>query len=518
MLNRILGLVGWLGFAAVVGALAIRYGAVSAKDQYATYLAYTGLVCLLAYILGQWRDIAKLFTRRQARYGTLTVVSVLVVLGILVAINYIGARQNKRWDLTANKQFSLSDQTRGVLQKLDSPLQITAFDKDENFGRFRDRLKEYEYVTKKVVVEYVDPDKKPQIAAQNQIQAYGTLLFAYKGRTQRITTDTEQDVTAAIIKVVQGEQKKIYFTQGHSERDTASAQRDGYKAIGDALGHENYTVDKLILAQTPSVPDDAAVVVVAGPRTDFQPEEIEALKKYLAKNGKLLLELDPPAKADGPAQAGLIALAHDWGIDVNNDIILDGASSNPTVAIVASYPAHAITQQLRDFTGYPLARSLTVVQGGVNGHIAQGIAETGPQSLAKADVKGILTTGKASPQIAAGDRRGPVTIAAAVSAAGQQPEKTDANAAKAETRVVVFGDSDFAANYAVGLPGNQDLFMNTIGWLTQQENLISIRPKEADDRRIALTPVQVNEVTLMSLLLIPGLVFATGVYSWWRRR
>src|SRR6266566_6547609 len=141
MLTRIIGLIGWLGFAAVLVAVGIRFG-YPAMDQYATYAAYTGLVCLLIYILGQWRDVAKLFSRRQARYGTLMGVSIVVVLGILVAINYIGARQNKRWDLTANKQFSLSDQTRGVLQKLDSPLQITAFDKDENFGRFRDRLKE----------------------------------------------------------------------------------------------------------------------------------------------------------------------------------------------------------------------------------------------------------------------------------------------------------------------------------------------------------------------------------------
>ena len=111
MVNRIIGMVFWLGVAALLAATGIRFG-YPAKDQYVSYLLYAGLVCLLIYVLGQWRDIVKMFSSRQARYGSLTGVSVLVVLGILVAINYIGARQNKRWDLTANQQFSLSDQTQ----------------------------------------------------------------------------------------------------------------------------------------------------------------------------------------------------------------------------------------------------------------------------------------------------------------------------------------------------------------------------------------------------------------------
>src|SRR5216117_4408159 len=132
MLNRILSLIGWLGTAMVFVAVAIRFG-FPAKDQYAYYLAWAGLVCVLAYTLGQWREIAKVFSRRQARYGTLAATSVLVVLGILVAINYIGARQNKRWDLTANKQFSLSGQSKTVLQKLESPLTIMVFAQENNF-------------------------------------------------------------------------------------------------------------------------------------------------------------------------------------------------------------------------------------------------------------------------------------------------------------------------------------------------------------------------------------------------
>ena len=523
MVNRIIGAIGWLGFAAVLLAVGIRFG-LPAKDQYATYAAYTGLVCLLIYILGQWRDIAKLFSRRQARYGTLTGVSVLVVLGILVAINYIGARQNKRWDLTASKEFSLSDQTRTVLQKLESPLAIMVFTQESNFQPFKDKLKEYEYLSSKVTTDYVDPDKKPSVASQNQVQAYGTILFKYKDRTERITTDTEQDITAAIIKVVSGGTKKVYFTSGHGEKDATSADRDGYKAIADSLTKENYTVDKLVLAQAGAVPDDCAVLIVAGPKTDFFPGEITALKTYLGKQGKLLLELDPPDKADSLPLTNLIALAHYWGIDVGNDMVVDVSGmgqligTDASVPVAASYPAHAITDRFKYLTAYPSARSVTPVSGGVSGHTAQGIVETSPRSWAESDIKGLLTTGKVSFDAKSGDKQGPITVAAAVSAAGTAAAGAAADAPKPETRVVVYGDSDFAANSGLGIQGNRDLFMNTVGWLSQQENLISIRPKDADDRRLTMTAAQQTNVTWLSLFIIPGLVFFTGFYSWWRRR
>src|SRR5919202_555938 len=178
MVNRILNIVGWVGTGIVIVALALKIVPPLAKyEQYARTLALIGLVCVVAYTAGQWREIATMFSRRQARYGTLTAVSVLVVLGILVAVNYIGSRQNKRWDLTANKQFSLSDQTRNVLAKLDSPMQVQVFAKEDEFPRYQDKMKEYEYASKKLSTEYIDPDKKPAVAKQHEIQQYGTIIF-----------------------------------------------------------------------------------------------------------------------------------------------------------------------------------------------------------------------------------------------------------------------------------------------------------------------------------------------------
>jgi ABC-type uncharacterized transport system involved in gliding motility auxiliary subunit len=527
MANRIFSLIGWLGLALVCAALAIRFG-MPAKDQYAYYLAWAGLVAVLVYAISQWREFAALFGRRQARYGALASVSVLVVLGILIAVNYIGAKQHKRWDLTSNKVFSLSDQSRNVLAKLDAPLHILVFAQEPDFQRYQDRLQEYTYASKQVSAEYIDPDKKPALAKQNQIQQYGTIVFEYKGRTERVTSDAEQDITNGIIKVTTGTEKKVYFTSGHGERDTTSSERDGYNAIAGALGRENYTVAKTVLAQDGKVPDDAAVVVIAGPKTDFFPPEIDALDKYLAKSGKLLLMLDPPDTPDSPPLTNLIALAHKWGMDVGNDVVVDvsgmgrliGASE--AVPVAASYPSHPITQRFTLLTAYPMARSITPVPGGVDGHIPQTVVETGPQSWAETDLNAVLT-GKPVSYNDGKDKKGPISIAAAVTATAAaepaaKPAKAGEEPPKPETRVVVVGDSDFASNSALGVQGNKDLFMNTVGWLSQQENLIAIRPKEPDDRRLTMTATQVMNMFWLSIVIIPACIFGAGIYTWSRRR
>ena len=524
MVTRIFSFIGWLGTALVLAAVGVRYF-LPARDQYATYLAWAGLVCMALYIASQWREIGGYFRTRQARYGTLAASSIFIALGILVAVNYIGKRENKRWDLTANKQFSLSDQSRNYLAKLDAPLNVHVFAQDVAFTGFRDRLKEYEYASKQVKTEYVDPDRNPAAAQQYKVEQYGTIVFEYKGRSERVTADTEQDITNAIIKVVSGQQKKVYFTDGHGEKDTASSERDGYATIVQALGRENYTTEKLVLAQKGAVPDDATVVVIAGPKNDFFPPEIDALKQYLAKNGKLLLLIDPPSRVDSPPLTSLIALAHDWGIEVGNDVVVDvsgmgqlfGASE--AVPVAASYPPHKITERFRVMTAYPLSRSAAPVEGGVNGHTAQPLVNTSDRSWAESDVQALLTSKKIALDPGK-DKPGPITLASAVSAAGADPAKPGdkPDAPKPETRVVVFGDSDFASNSVLGIEGNRDIFMNAVGWLSQQENLISVRAKEPEDRRLTLTATQQNNLTWLSVLIVPAVIFGSGVYSWWRRR
>jgi ABC-type uncharacterized transport system involved in gliding motility auxiliary subunit len=522
MAQRILNIVGWLGTALVFAAVAVRIFKPE-WDQYAIYAAWAGLACVLLYAAGQWREVLGFFKRRQARYGAVATASVFIVLGIVVAINYLSAKQNKRWDLTENQQFALSDQTVKVLQNLDSQVKFTVFDRSSNFDAFRSRFDEYAYHSKQVAVEYVDPDAKPMQAKEFEIQQYGTIVVDYKGRRERITAGNEQDITNALIKAVSGKERTVYFLQGHGEKDPTSTERDGYSAVVETLRRDNYKVEKLPLAQQKDVPEDATVVVIAGPTSDLLPQEIEAIKRYLTRAGKLMVMMDPTVGSQGELP-NLEGLLKEWAITLGRNVVVDvsGMTNEPSLAVAIAYPAHAITERFNTLTIYPLARSVeTGGTGAGGGRTAQPIVQTSQRSWAESNLKSL---GEAvALDEAAGDKAGPVTVAAAVSAPAEQPAPLDPkgkpeDAPKPETRVVVFGDSDFPSNAYGGVEGNPNLFANAVSWLAQQENLIAIRPKEASDRRLTITANQQRALFLLTMLGIPAAVFGAGVYTWSRRR
>jgi ABC-type uncharacterized transport system involved in gliding motility auxiliary subunit len=538
MSQKFLGALSWIGMALVFAAVAVRVlGAVGAIqvtqqiDQYALYAAWAGLALVVIYTLGQWRDIAAYFKRRNARYGAVAGVSVLVAIGILVAVNYLSARQNKRWDLTANKQFSLSEQTIKLLKSLDAPAKFLVFDQDANFDRFRSRLTEYQYQSKNVQVEYIDADKRPVETKQYDVQQYGTVVIEYKGRTERVTTDAEQDLTNALIKVINPTHKKVYFLGGHGEKDIAGTEREGYSGIADALKRDNFEFDKLVLAQTNMIPADATALILAGPRTDLLESEVPLLNEYLAKQGKLLVLLDPAQNLKQPVPVPrLTGLLEAWGIDATNSVVVDlsGRTTVATVAVAAPpYPGHAITDRFDLVTMFPLVRAIVPAKTPPAGRNAQSFVQTAPRSWAETTFSQLEDTKALAPEPEKGDLPGPVSIAAAVAVpapatdAANKPATPAAGAeepAKPETRIAVVGDSDFAANAYLGVEGNRDLFMNTVNWLAQQENLISIRPRDAADRRITMTANQARGVFWLSIVIIPMFVFGSGIYSWWRRR
>ena len=529
-MQKILGIVGWIGTALVFGAVGIRMFYPD-WNQYATYMAWAGLATVLLYMAGQWRDVADFYKGRGARYGTLSFVSVLVFLGILVAINYLGTRQNKRWDLTANQVFSLSDQTVKILRDMKEPVNIVVFDRTERLDAHRDRFEEFTYYSTQVKTEFVDPDRQPTRANEAKLESLPTILIQFKGRTERVHSTAEQDLTNGLIKAITGQARKVYFTQGHGEKDTASSERTGYSTIAAAVQQDNFTIDSLLLLTQKTVPDDATVVVIAGPTTDFFPPEIEALKAYVAKGGKVMVLLDPPAKG-GASQPLLAQFLTDWGVAAGDDVVLDASGvgqmlgTDASVPVAAQYPTHAITQGFRVLTAYPMARSMTPISGGSGGHVAQTLVNTSEQSWAEADLASVSGgTGQVEFNAARGDKQGPIALAAAVSAPATVTPPKPANAspdadapATPETRVVAVGDSDFAANLAIGVQGNRDFFMNSLNWLSQQENLIAVRPRQPQDHRLTLTADQQNRIMILSIFIIPGLVFATGIYTWWRRR
>jgi gliding motility-associatede transport system auxiliary component len=521
--KRILGLLGWLGVVLVLAAVALRFIKPELQQWYQG-LALAGLVVTALYALSQWRDIGRSFQGRNVRYGSMTAGSVLLFLGILVGINWISSRQNKRWDLTAAQQFSLSDQTKKILGELTKPVVMRVFHDSGAAQQYRDQLAGYAYQSKQVSIEYIDAVAHPTEAQQYDIQTVPTIVIAYDGRTERASAADEQTVTNALKKVIEGKAKKVYFIQGHGEHDPTGSDPAGYSGVADSLKNDNFDVEKLTLAQAGAVPADATLVVVAGPKTDYLSAEVDAIKAFLKTGGKLLMMIDPPDKADATQPTSLITLAHDWGMDVGDNMVVDASGLGQLIGTDASVPIampapHPITDQFKLMTAFPITRSVTPITGGVDGHVAQKLLETSPQSWAESDIKGLYATGRPERNFDKGDVAGPITIADAVSAtATDAPAPASPDLPKPETRMVVVGDSDFASNRALNIQGNRDLFLNMANWLAQQENMIAIRPRDPENRGVTLTEDQSQRIFWLTIFIIPGLLFANAIRVWWRRR
>jgi len=549
MLKKILGLLGWVGVILVAIAVLLRVEATPfIKPEWrhwGTRFALAGLVCTLVYILSQWREVVRSFSGRETRFGSLAVASVAVVLAILIGINWLSARRNKRWDLTAAKQFTLSDQTKKILQGLDKPVTMYVFARTDDHGRFRERLDEYQYQSKQLQIQYIDPEKQPAIAQKYlPLQQSGTVVIDHNGIIERVNADTEQAITNGLIKVVQGKQNKVYFVQGHDERTPEDSEARGYSTVGQYLVSDNFATGTLILSQVRAIPDDATALVIAGPRADLFPNEIDLLKGYLAKGGKLMVLLDPKDRADAPPLTNLTALLKDWGFEPGEHVIINmpsdysvkegesldiaqlGALPNTdgTFVLAGKYLQHPLMAGLGRVTVvFRLARSISAKTEGANNRFPQNLVETTPTSWGETDLKRLYDTNQVAREPGKGDKDGPLSIAAAVSApvqdaAGAQTPPGNDEAPKKETRIAVFGDSDFASNQLLGAGRNADLFLNAVNWLAQQEDMIAIRPRDPEDRRITMTASQLQFVRLLTVVLIPGLVLLAAVRVWWVRR
>ena len=319
----------------------------------------------------------------------------------------------------------------------------------------------------------------------------------------------------------------MYFLTGHGEKDPGSAdERTGYNGAAAELGRDNITTASLALAQVADVPADADAIAIAGPSNDYLPVEIDKLRKYLNKGGKALILLDPPDTAASPPLTNLIAFAAEWGFDVQNNVVVDLLGRVPGRGagdpVIASYPGHPITEHFRFYTMFPLARAVSPAKNAAR--TPQPLLLSSEQSWGESDLKALPERRPVS--FDAADRKGPVELGAALAIpapdspppAPPTPGKPADTPPRAETRIVVIGDSDFASNDALAFQGNSNFFGNVVNWLAEQENLIAIRPKAPDDRRVTLTEDQLRLVTWLALVIVPGAVFAAGFYTWWRRR
>jgi ABC-type uncharacterized transport system involved in gliding motility auxiliary subunit len=529
--NRWLTIVGWIGTMLVSLAFG-RFAALDPRwDGYLVRGAFAGAAFILLSALLRRRAQPSAARGASSR---LLATRVTAAVGVVVVVNALAGIYKARWDVTPNRVFQLSPETRSTLRMLDAPVHVMLFAEQAELPRYLDRLREYTEASRFVEVQSVDVDAEPALVRQYEIQDYGTAAIDYKGRMEVVKAQTEQDLTNALMRLREGRTRKAYFTTGHAERDIASTERVGYSNVASALQHENFVVEKVNLAQLGEVPSDATLLIAAGPRADFFAAEIDALRRYLARGGAVLFMVDPfedlkryitesgmalfmmdPASASATGELrNLTAFIREQGAELGRDVVVDTSEmgkylgTDASVPVAAKYPPHPITDGFTSLSAYPMARSVTAVPDGT-GRVAAPIIETNEHTWSETDIQQ-LAAGRLSMDADKGDRPGPLSLGVAVSRQLSGSAASDA-ATRREVRLVVIGDSDFVANYSSNVPGNSQIFLAIVHWLSQ-EHVVTIPQRLPQPRPLTMTTGQLRNVFWLAVLLLPGLAVGTGVW------
>ncbi len=478
------------------------------------------------------RTLRQAFNWRTLKYGSHASLFTVIVLAVVYILYSLAVQHNRRFDVTQAKRFTLAEQSVKLLQGLPYPIKVIGFYSlaERDRETFTDLIKQYTQHTDKLSYEVIDPDRQPAIAKQYDITAYNTVVVEGNGKKEKISRVEEAALTNAILKVTRNTTKVVYFVTGHGEPALTDSDRTGYSVAKQALEEQNYTVQELVLARQPQVPDAAAVVIVAGPRRDLLESETEALSTFLGRGGHLFVMLDPETVP------GLVTFVKGYGIEVGNDVVIE---TNPLgrliggdylMPVVMTYERHAITKELGNvMTMFPVVRSVQVAKELPQGTTAQGLAMTSTESWAETDLKALHEGHTAFDPDS--DRRGPISIAAvatisadkagtaaSTSESSEQPEK-ETSATPRAARLVVFGDSEFANNNLFPVQGNGNLFLNTVSWLAEEEDLIAIRPRKGGGSGpVMLTAAQAPLIFWLPVVLLPLGVLGSGAVVFVRRK
>jgi ABC-type uncharacterized transport system involved in gliding motility auxiliary subunit len=460
----------------------------------------------IAFWLFSTRDEPRL--GRGMFYGTVSIFSSVMVIGALVAVNYIAVKKPKSWDLTKEKLFTLSDQTMSTLKGLKAPVVATAYfgPTEPEYNELNSRFDQYKRFTDKLTVEFVDPIKHPNVVTEKNLTQTGPRIFFKSGLKEvRAKEPTEESLTNAIIEATRATTKKIYFSRGHGERSIADPAERGFKNFADSLRSEGYQLEELVLAEQKTMPDDIQMLILAGPAANLQDGELKLVKDWIDHWGRLILMLDPST------DAGFTATLAGWGIQLAKDTIVDPDSQNPQIAIAQQFTGHPITASSTSTQAmasvYPLARSVSRLPTTPVGWSVTEIARTGRRAWGEMD-QASLKSGKGIEFDAGVDIPGPVSLAIAA-------QHGDA---ATETRLVVFGNSLFAANSYLGILGNRDMALNAVAWVAKEESRIAIRPKQRLSNQLYMTTEQKHHMTLFAFDILPFSLLFVGLAVWQTRK
>jgi ABC-type uncharacterized transport system involved in gliding motility auxiliary subunit len=502
--------------AAVGGACVVagylRYSIQGELLRTSEILLIGGGVLLVAAIVIGFRHILDFFSKRSSQLGTNAIILSVAVIAILVFLNFLSFRHSKRFDLTTDKQFSLSDQTRKIVGGLQKDVTIVRFarssDSTPDSQHFQDLMIEYKHLSPHFQFKDVNPQEKPEVAREYGAKHIGDVIVA--SGDQKVPLEgaaeggiSESDVTNTILKVTRDTVKTICFVTGHGEKSLTDSGVDGYAQMAANLKRETYTTDSINLVSG-GIPSDCDVLVIAGPTKPFFPQETAMVSKYLDAGGKALIEIDPETDPK------LDSIFQPWNVNIGNNVVIDASGmgqllgAGPEIPLVVQYGDSPITKSLeRQMTYFPIARTVSLADKSKSDPEDVELLKTSPQSFTKPKLE---HTVKYDPKT---DTLGPLSLGVAAS------RKVDDKSA----RLVVIGNSNFATNQVLGGPGSDgDLFLNSINWLAQDENLISIRPKPETSRHITLTLAQATALAWIDRFFLPGLVIIVGISIWWKRR
>lgn len=489
-------------------------------------------------------------SRQKILLGGSSIIGIIIFVGIIAGLQYISLNNPVRWDLTQEKQHTLSSQSVKVTEELKEnkePVEVLAFyeSKDQRsrmeasdlFDRYRDVWNGINYT-------FYDPDKERAIALQNKVDSYPTVIVRSRGKTERMTNVDEESFTNALVRLQRNEVKKVYFLKGHGELSTSSTEQFGLSIARENIEKQNYRTEDLLLLQSLDVPPDASIVIVAGPRTELMEQEIQSLERYLDRGGAMLVMLNP---FQTPELAKNLSR---YGFELTDDIVVDRMSQalggDYLMPVITSYAQFPITKNFDVASFFPQARSVKKSSKSPDNVNAVELAFTSPASWTISESQ--LLSGSAEFDEKFG-HKGPVTVMS-VSTISPDPNAHGSDIPKKETkvetdkdaqpenatklqgaqdsainkpsgksRIVVFGSSQFASNKFFKLQGNGDLFMNTVSWLAEDENLISIRPKSLKAQPVVLTAYDSLISFLVPVALTPlAVVFAGAVVFLYRRK
>lgn len=473
------------------------------------------LVAMVANVVVLLRENASSLRRRTTAFGIQSIVTMLLVLGILGVLNYFGSEITHKFDLTKDKVHTLSDQTHKVLKGLNREIKGVFFAKLPEQEEKRPLFENYKAISSKFNVEFVDPNKEITRAKQAGIKVLNTLVLTAGERTQRVEDPNEEKLTNALIKITKESNQTLCWLEGHGEKAISSKEGPGYDTVQQGLKDQAYEIQTVNLFQEGKIPPQCSAVAIVGPEKSFFEKEIEVVKQYLANGGRVLFALDIDVKKGKDKSPELLPVLREWFVSFDEALIVDPLSrllgGDAAMPILATFAQdHAITKDFQTNCFFPFARPLEITKDIPSDIKVNWLAKTTPKSWGEADFNE-LTQGKV--KFTSGkDFAGPLTTAVAVE--GKQKDSKAPN----KTRMVVFSTSQFAANEYSRFGGNIDLFLNAMSWVLEDESLISIRKKEEEEGRIELSQKEGTYIQLGTVAVLPSIIALFGVVNWVRRR